>query len=217
MAVLSIHSADLLLGKVGKFPSGLDIALVLAVSLREDDINLLKASLGGFGIEEVDYWKEADVNDGKEEISSPANTCEHDGSDHDNEEVEQPVGAGREGVGLCTSLDRRDLCSVQPWQWEPGGAETGDVCEQADGSTLSGRRSIRDQTCESDCHGDSLAGCSVQEEFATSSSLDQEPGCCGEDGIHDHVDTTKQGCHVMINTNGLLEQNREEVDNSVAS
>lgn len=42
-------------------------------------------------VEEIQNGEEAGVDNGKEQISSPTNVGNHDGSDHDNEKVKEPV------------------------------------------------------------------------------------------------------------------------------
>lgn len=52
---------------------GLDVGNVLSGALGEDDVNLLERPFGGFRVEKVDDGEEAGVDDGEEEVGSPAN------------------------------------------------------------------------------------------------------------------------------------------------
>lgn len=193
------------------------IADVLGVTLGEDDIDLLQRAVGGLGVEEPDEGDEQTVQDGEEQVGTPANVGDHDGGDHDNQEVEEPVAAGRDSVGLGTSLDGGQLSRVQPGQRQPSGTESGHVEEQTEDSTLGSLLVTRDQTGKGDNHGNALKEGSTQEELATTDLLNEEPGEGGKNGVDNHVDTTNDQGEVLSLVKGILEQHRQVVDDSVAT
>ena len=93
----------------------------------------------------------------------------------------EPVGTGRDCVGLSASLERVDLCRVKPGQWQPGRTEEGDVSEQTDSGTLCWPGigwvdTLRDQTGKYNHHGQALADGASKEQLATTDVLNQPPG-----------------------------------------
>lgn len=138
-------------------------------------------------------------------------------SDHYNEEVPQPVVDGRESVSLGTSLERVDLSRVEPGQRKPCGTEEGNVGEETDGGTSSVHRVVGNKTGEDEDHGQALADSTVKEKLATSNALDEEHGGGCEGGVDDHVDTTEQIRQILAGADGLAEQDREVVNDSVAT
>lgn len=58
--------------------------------LLEDDIHLLKRSVGGLGIEEVDDREDESVDNGEDDVGSVLDVLECHRGDHDNHEVENP-------------------------------------------------------------------------------------------------------------------------------
>lgn len=188
-AILDGDAFNILIREVRQFLGSAHIAHVLHVALGEDEINFLKGTPGGLGVEEVDDWKEACIDTSKEEVCTPANARNHDGSHHDNEEVKEPIGACGKGVGFGTSLNRRDLSRVEPRQRKPGRTKASDVCEKADSGTLGSRGSARDQAGKNDNHRKTLTKSSINEELASASSFNQEPGHRGKDGVDDHIYT----------------------------
>ena len=95
--------------------------------------------------------------------------------------VPKPVRARRNCVGLSSSLERVDLCRVQPGQWQPCRAEEGNVGEQTDSGTLRwtsiGRvDTLGEQTGKYDHHGQALADGTSEEQLATTDVLNQPPG-----------------------------------------
>lgn len=115
-SVLNSDPLNLLVGQKRHFLGRPDVAHVLEVALGEDKVDFLQRSASRLRVEEVDDGEEARVDDGEEQVSSPTNTADHDGGHHDNEEIEQPIRARGERVGLGTSLDRTDLSRIQPRQ-----------------------------------------------------------------------------------------------------
>jgi hypothetical protein len=168
-------------------------------------------------IEHIDNRKEESVENGEEEISTPANAVNQHRGDHYDEKVPQPVRNSRESVGLSTSLERVDLGRVQPRQRKPGGTEEGDVGEETNSSTLGGLFVTRDKTGEDQNHGQALTDGTVKEELAASDTFDEEHRSTSEKRVDDHVDTTEQERQVLSSTDGVAEQNREVVDDSVAA
>jgi len=141
----------------------------------------------------------------------------HDGGDHDDEEVPEPVGDGGGGVSLRAGLERVDLSGVEPREGQPSGTEESDVSEETDGSTLGSRGSTGDESAEGEDHRQALANGSNEEELAATDTLNGEPRGCSEDGVDDHVDTAEEESQVVIGTDGLLEENGEVVDDGVAT
>lgn len=54
------------------------------------------------------------LHDGEDDVGAPVDAGEGDGGDHDNEEVEEPVGAGGERVGWGADSERDDFGRVEP-------------------------------------------------------------------------------------------------------
>ena len=216
-AVLAGLGVNFLVGEVWELLSGGDVRHVLHVTLGEDDVDLLEGSLLGLWVEEVDDWEEDGVHRGEEEVGTPTDVGKHGWSEHDDGEVEQPVRAGRDGVGSGAGLDWVDLGWVQPWKWEPGGTEEGDVGEETDGGSLGSAWSVWNQAGEDEDHGQALTDSTDQEELATTNALNDEPGGGGEDGVDDHVDTTEEERQLVGLADGILEENWEVVDDSVAT
>lgn len=196
--VLDSLALDLLLVQEGELLGSLDVRHLLDVTLGKDDINLFQRPSSRLGVEEVDDGQEAGVDRGEEQVGSPADVADHDGRHHNNEEVEEPVGASTDSVGLGARLDGVDLGRVQPRERQPCCTERGDVGEQTNGSTLGGTGSTRNETSKGDKHGNTLPDCAVKEELPSANALNQEPGEGGKDRVHNHVDTTHQQGHVVI-------------------
>jgi len=125
--------------------------------------------------EEINDWEEASIDDSKHQIRGPLDVINHNRRNHDHGEIEQPVGAGRDGVSLGPRLDRVDLCRIQPGKRKPCCAEKGNIAEQTDRSTLGRRFSVGDQASEHEDHGKTLPKSTDEEEFASTSALDDEP------------------------------------------
>lgn len=178
----------------------LDVADLLAVALGEDEVDLLQGATRGLGVEEVHDREEDGVHGGEEEIGAPADGIDHDGRDHDDGKVEEPVGAGRDGVGLGTSSSRRELGGVEPWQREHGGTEEGHIEEETEHGTLGRAITTGDQTGEDDDHGNHLTTHAAEEQLPATDLFDKEPGESGEDGVDDHVDTTDEHRHELCLT-----------------
>ena len=70
---------------------------------------------------------EGRVHGGEEDIGSPANVCNHDGSDHYDHEVDTPIHNVSQGGPLSAVAERIDLCSVQPGNCKVCGAKEGNV------------------------------------------------------------------------------------------
>lgn len=193
---------DLLVGEEGELLGGLDVRLALDVALGEDDVDLLERAPRRLRVVQVDEGQEAGVDNGEKEVRAPSDARDHDGRDHDclrwemlvivlglgglkelearvvehtDNKVEQPVGAGRHGIGLASDLDRVDLGRVQPWQGQPGRAERGNVREETHSRALCDLGVAGDQACESDDHGQALAYCAPEEKLPSASALDDEP------------------------------------------
>jgi hypothetical protein len=197
-----------------------DIANLLSVTLGEDKVNLLKRAARGLRVEEVDDGEEDGVHGGEESVGSPTvgtGSVNHDGSDHDNEEIPEPVGDSRGSVGLRAGLEGVDLSGVQPGERQPGSTEESDIGEETDSGTLGSRGSTGDQSAEGKDHRGTLSDGTDEEELAATNTLNGEPRSSGEDGVDDHVDTTEEESHVVVGTDGLLEENREVVDDGVAT
>ena len=188
---------DFFLGELRQLTGGTDVADVLNVTLREHNVDLLKRTASSLWVEEPHHRDEDTVPRGEEQISTPLNASNHDGRDHDNSEVEEPVAAGRDGVGLRTGLDGRQLSGVEPRQRQPGGTEDTHVHEEAKDSTLSSLSIARNQAAKDNNHGSTLAKAPTKEQLATTNLLNKEPGECGENGVANHVDTANQKSEIV--------------------
>lgn len=169
------------------------------------------------GVPEVQDGQEEGVQRGEEQVSSPANRVDQDGRDHDDEEVPDPVGHGRGGVGLRAGLERVDLGRVQPGERQPSGTEECDVGEETDTSTLGSRGRVGNQSAKDKDHGQALANGSDEEELSAAQALDGVPGSAGKEGIDNHVDTTEEQSQILRSSDRGLEENGEVVDDGVAT
>ena len=205
------------IAEIRQLEGSLDVAHVLQVALGEDDVDLLERALLGLGVEEVDDRDEAEVNAPEEEIGAPLDVGNHDWGHHDNGEVEKPVEARRHSVGAHSGADGVDFGRVQPWDGQPGCAEDGNVSEESDAGSFGrwSRAVVWDEAREHEDHGKSLADGAPEEELATADAVDDEPGDCSEDGIHNHVHATQEECEIVGCADGSLEQNWEVVDDCV--
>ena len=79
-----------------------------ALALAEDAVHLLERAVGGFGIEEVDAGHDEGVDDGEDDVGLVTDGREGHGGDHNDHEVEDPVGGGGDGVGWGADA-KRDL------------------------------------------------------------------------------------------------------------
>lgn len=72
-------------------------------------------------------------------------------------EVEQPVAAGRHGVGRSTSAERRDLGRIQPGHTQPtNGEESVEHEEEDDTGDLVGEFTLNRVDTSKDSHGSCL-------------------------------------------------------------
>lgn len=214
---ISLPALNLLVLQLRQLPRRTHVAHLLRVTLREDEVDLLEAPVGCLGVEQPDYRQEGRVHGGKEQIRPPADVLDHHRRDHHDGEVEQPVAAGRDGVGSGARLDGRDLGWVEPGQRQPGRAEEAHVQEQTHHGAGRTVLVAWDQTHKYHRHGYQLPHRSPQEQLASPDPLDEEPREGREDGVHDHVDAANQQCHVVRLAQRLLQQHRQVVDNRVAA
>ena len=211
---------DLILGEPGQLLGGVHVALLLKEALGKDEIDLLEGAASSLRVVEVDDGEENGVQDGEEEVRTPAalaQVVDQDRGNHDDEEVPEPVRNGRRGIGLRAGLKRVDLSRVQPRQRQPSGAEECDVSEETDGGATGSLRGTGDQSTEGEDHGQTLADGADEEQLAATDTLDSEPRSRGENRVNNHVDTTEKQRQVVVSADRGLEQNREVVDDSVAT
>jgi hypothetical protein len=175
------------------------------ISKTTTQIGIKRVTNTSLRVHKEDNREEKGVENGEEEVSTPADAVNQNRSDHNDEKVPQPVRYGGESVGLSTGLERVDLGRVQPGQREPGGTEEGDVGEETDGGTLGGLSVTRNETCEDENHGQALADGTVEEELSASDTLNEEHGSTSEKRVDDHVDTTEQERQVLSRTDGIAE------------
>lgn len=216
-AVLVIHHLDLFIREPGQFLGRPHVAHLLDIPLGEDEVDLLETAVRGLRVEEVDDGDEGGVQRREEQVRAPVDAGHHDRGDHDYGEVEEPVGAGGDGVRFRARLDGREFSRVQPGKGKPGGAEAGHVEEEAKDGALLGALAVGDQTGKGDHHGDELDPRAVEKEVAAADLLDEEPGEGGENGVHDHVDTADEQSELVLFTQGVLEEHRQVVDHRVAT
>lgn len=216
--ILPRHSQNLRTIQIRHVLRSLHIADILQISLGEDKIDLLERATLRLGVEEIDDGDEARVDDGEEEVGAPADVGDHDGRDHDDQEVEEPVRDGRGGVGVGARAQRVDLRGVEPGERQPGRAETGDVGEEADDGAVGGGFRAGDQAGEDEDHGEALPDCAPEEELSAAGFLDDEPGGGGEDCVDDHVDAAHQEGELLVSRgDGGFEEYGEVVDDGVAA
>ena len=110
--ILTYSLGDLGFVHLGQLLGGLDIAHLLSKALGEDEVNFFKGSSGSLGVEEVNNGNKGSVERSEEEIGAPSNAGDEHRSDHDDEEVPQPVVDGGESVGLLAGLERVDFGRV---------------------------------------------------------------------------------------------------------
>ena len=80
---------------------------------RENNIDFLETPPPGLGVPEVDDWQEGGVEEGEEEVGAPVDVVDEDGRDHHDQEVEEPVAAGGEGVGFRARFEGVDFGGVE--------------------------------------------------------------------------------------------------------
>lgn len=194
-----------------------DGALALDVSLREDDIELLKRATSGFRVEEVDDRDEDGVHDGEKEVGSPTDGGDHGRRDLYDQEVEDPVGGGGDSIGASTGTEGGELGRVEPREFEPGGTEEDDEDEETDGSANTSARGVGDEAAEDDDHGDTLADGSPQEHLTATSTLDEDEREKGRDSINGGVDTAENEGHGTSETDGGFKEDGAVVDNRITS
>lgn len=138
-----------------------------------------------------------------------------------NEEVEEPVGASGDSVGLASGLEGVNLSGVEPGERQPGSSERGNVGEETNKGSL-GRSCIlrvlatRDKAGEGEDHGKHLTSSSVKKKLSATDALNDEPRRGGEDAVDDHVDTAKKHSKVLVSKD-LGAENGEVVDDGVAT
>lgn len=71
-AVLPLHLLNAMLVKIRQLFRSFDIVHVLEMALGEDEVDLFERAPCGLGIVDVYNRQEARVDDGEEEVSSPA-------------------------------------------------------------------------------------------------------------------------------------------------
>lgn len=73
-----------------------------------------------------------DLRDGKDDVCPVADGVEGDWCDEHNDEVDQPIGRSRQGVGRSTNAKWDDLDLIQPSHALPADSEEGAVCKDED-------------------------------------------------------------------------------------
>jgi hypothetical protein len=127
--VLPLHLLDTAGIEERQLLCSLDITHILQVTLCEDQIDLFQTALLRFWIKYVDEGQEACVDACKEKVRAPFDVVNHNRRDHDDQEVEKPVGTGGHGVGLAARFDWVHFCWVEPREREPCRGEEGDIGE----------------------------------------------------------------------------------------
>ena len=168
--------------------------------LVEDGVHLLERAVRRLRVQEVDdghdeavaatglakwYLKvgkeQASLHDGEDDVGLPGDGGEGDGRDHDDHEVEGPVGARGQRVGGRADAQRYDLGRVQPGHAEPADGEEGVEDEQEHGrhDTRAGAADVFQRgpvDDGQDHHGDGHAGRTEQHELPAAELLDGEDG-----------------------------------------
>ena len=145
-------------------------------ALPEDDVHLLEAAVGGFGVEEVDGGEDEGVDDGEDDVGPVADAREGDGRDHHDHEVPDPVPARRHRVRRRPDPQRHDLGRVQPGHAEPADGEEGVEDEEEDRGRDAGLRGADRIRDGQDDHAAGHAGGAEQHQLAPAELLDGEDG-----------------------------------------
>jgi len=80
----------------------------------EEQVDLLEASAGHLGVEEVDDGEGEDVEDAEDDEGLPAEAVQHDGDDEGVHAAADSPAQDREGVSAGAHLLRLDLGPVKP-------------------------------------------------------------------------------------------------------
>jgi hypothetical protein len=80
----------------------------------EQRIDLLEAEASRLREEDVEKGNEAGVRDGEDDVEFGSDTGDGGGSDHNDDEVEDPVGDGGEGRSSGAGREGHDLGGVEP-------------------------------------------------------------------------------------------------------
>ena len=190
---------------------------LLDVGLGVDDVNFLKLTASGLDEEEVRDGNTDEVDESKEEVHTPGRSGGEEGSEHDDREVGDPVGAGRGGGTGGTGTERVDLGRVDPGERQEGEGEEDDEEQDTDDGTLGILLVILDQTGHGDDERETLAEETDEEELATADLLDHEERRDGGEGVDGREDTTHGKSETVFQVQVLLEEQGRVVDGSIAA
>lgn len=187
------------------------------VCVRKDDVDFGQFSSSGFRVEDPDDGEEDAVGESEEQEGVCADGGGHGGQDLNDQEVEQPVAHGGDGVGLSSDGLGVQFGRVQPRKGKPSSTEEGDEEVETESSTLGRSLRARKQAPESDEHGDSLTDGTDQEHGSSTASFDEDERRNREDGVDDGQYTTEDERQLSFEANLVFKENRSVVDDGVAS
>ena len=214
---LGLHLSDLLDTELRQLIGNLVGPLLLNVGLREDDVDLLKITTGGLRVEEPGEGDADEVDKGEEEVDTPATAGGEHGSEHDDSEVGDPVGAGRGRGSHGTGTERVDLGRVDPGQRERCKGEEADEQEDTDGGTLGVLSGGIDQASHGNDERKTLTSETDEEQLATANPFNHEEGGNGGESIDRGEDTAQNQRQLAMDVQVVLEQQSRVVDGSVTA
>ena len=150
--------------------------------LSKDAIHLLQTPQRRLRIKQIHDGQDEGVDGRENEVRFPADGREADRRDHDDEEIEGPVGGCAEGVGGRADPQGHDFGGIQPGHAEPADGEEGVVDEEEEGGD-----DARGFTADfghdgEDYHAEDHAGAAEHHELAAAETLDCEDlvlrSCC---------------------------------------
>lgn len=189
-------------------PAGLDVV--------EDTIHLLETAVRRLRVEEVDRGHHEGVDDGEDDVGLVADGVEGDGGDHDDHEVEDPVGRRRQCVGGRADFERHDLRGVQPSHSKPANSEEGVEDEQEDDARYGAAFIILIRVdARQDRHRACLASCAKEHKLSPADTLHEEDCGPGGEEIFGAVEGGKQTGHEVGHAQIAVDDGRvvrDEVD-----
>lgn len=182
-----------------------------------DDIDLFELTASRFDVEEPTEGNGDQVHQSEEEIHTPATGGREHGSEHDDGEVANPVGAGRRGGTGGTGPHGVDFGRVDPGQRQQSEGEERDEQENTNDGTLGVLGGGVDQASKSNNEGETLAEETNQVQLATANPFNHKEGRNGEKSVDGGENTTHDQSQTVLQAQVILEKQGRVVDSSVAA
>jgi len=214
---LSLHLSDLVDAELRKLLSDLEGPLLVNMGFGEDNVDLFQITAGSLRVEEPGKGNADEVDQGEEEVDTPATGRGEHGSEHNHSEVRDPVGAGRGRGSHGTCSERVDLGRVDPGQRQCGKGEEADEQEDTDGGTLGVLGGGVDQASHGNNERETLTSETDQEQLATAHFLNHEEGGDGSQSIDRGEDTTQNQRQLALDLQVVLEEQGRVVDSRIAA